>query len=137
MKTICIVILSFILSAGCVTTPKDPHLQVIADLGSPVYSLSAAVDVVADKLPPDAEDMTVINAATAKDPSLVAPFAGYTLKVRIENKHGVILVCDKAGKHAYIEDISCTPQVDSWRPTGSPCRFLLDVNRVCQRSDGK
>ena len=137
MKSISIVILSLILLAGCVTTPKDPHLQTIADLGNPVYSLSAAVDVVADKLPPDAEDTAVIGAATAKDLSLLAPFAEYTLKARIENKFGVILVCDKQGKYAYIEDISCTPQVDSWRPTGSPCRFFLDVIKLCRPSTGK
>lgn len=137
MKTLCIVILSFILLAGCVTTPKDPHLQAINDLGNPVYALSAAIDVVADTLSPDAEDMAVISAATAKDPSLVAPFAGFTLKARIENKAGVILVCDKPGKYAYIEDISCTPQIDSWRPTGSPCLFFLDVSRVCRTIKSK
>ena len=131
MKTLCIVILSVISLAGCVTTPKDPHLQAINDLGNPVYALSAAVDVVADSLSPDALDTVVISAATAKDPSLLTPFAGYTLKARIENKHGVILACDKEGKYAYIEDISCTPQIDSWRPTGSPCVFFLDVGRVC------
>ncbi|MFI5296364.1 MAG: hypothetical protein ACHQ0Y_15230 [Thermodesulfovibrionales bacterium] len=133
MKALNIIMpLCAILIVGCVTTPKDPHLQAIEALGNPVYSLSAAVDVVADRLPADTGDSAILSAATAKDPSLLAPFAGYTVKARIEGKAGVILICDKDGKHAYIEDVSCTPQVDTWRPTGSPCVFFLDVKKVCR-----
>ncbi|MDA8239241.1 MAG: hypothetical protein M0Z67_02595 [Nitrospiraceae bacterium] len=131
MKTLCIMILCATLVVGCVTAPVDPHQKTIASLDDSIYALSAAIDVVVDTLPPDSRDDQIISVVTAKDPSLTAPFAGYTLKAEIQDGTGVILLCDKDAHVAYIEDVTCTPRIDTLRPTGSPCLFFLDVKKVC------
>ena len=131
MKRLYVAIICAIMVAGCATAPIDPHQQTIASLDDPLYALSAAVDAVVDTLPADARDDTIIAAATAKDSSLKAPFAEYTIKAQIVAGFGVLLVCDKAARVAYMEDVTCTPRIDTCRPTGSPCEFFVDVGKVC------
>jgi hypothetical protein len=95
--------------------------------------LSKAVDVVVDELPPGSKDNEVISAVVNRsgDPELLKPFKDYVLKARIEDGAGVILLCSPDGKEGIIEDVTCTTRPDVFRPTGSPCAYLLDVRRVC------
>ena len=102
----------------------------------PMIPLSRAVGVVIDTLPPDAKDEEIFSAVVKQsgDPNLLKPFEGYVLKARIENGVGVILLCSPDGKEGIIEDVTCTTRPDSFRPSGSPCTYLLDVKRVCSNS---
>jgi hypothetical protein len=95
--------------------------------------LAKAVDVVADKLPPASKDQEVLSAAMERrgNHDLLKPFEGYVLKARVQDGYGVILLCSPDGKEGIIEDVTCTTRPDTYRPTGSPCTYLLDVNRVC------
>ncbi|MCL5422844.1 MAG: hypothetical protein M1461_10310 [Nitrospirae bacterium] len=95
--------------------------------------LAKAVDVVADKLPPDAKDEVIFSEAVERsgNPGLLKPFEGYVLKARIQDGFVVILLCSPDGKEGIIEDVTCTTRPDTCRPSGSPCTYLLDVNRVC------
>jgi hypothetical protein len=95
--------------------------------------LGKAVDVVADKLPPEAEDQEIFAAVLERsgNPLLLKPFEEYMLKARIINGIGIVLLCSKDGKEGIIEDVSCTTRPDSLRPSGSPCAYMLDPNLVC------
>jgi len=100
--------------------------------------LGKAVDVVVDELPPDAEDQLIFSEVVRRsgDPGLLKPFNGYILKARIGEdkdglKHGLILLCTPDGKEGIIEDVTCTAGPDTYRPSGSPCTYFLDVRLVC------
>lgn len=128
----CIVIVIF-LSGCALCPPVDPHQKTISDFSDYMIPLSKAVDVVVDKLPPDSKDDEIFSAVLKRsgDPELLKPFKGYVLKARIEDGVGVILLCSSDGKEGIIEDVTCTTRPDAFRPTGSPCTYLLDVRRVC------
>ncbi len=129
-------VLSFsliILVSGCCATRQtiDPSLQSALDHADSMITLSKAIDVVADTVPPDAIDDQVFNAlGSSRKSELLAPFTGYDLKARIQDKHAVILLCNKKGE-GLLEDATCTARLDSLRPPASPCKFMLDVKRVC------
>ena len=127
---LCIVI----LVSGCALCPPvDPHQETISHFSDYMIPFSKAVDVVMDELPPDSKDDEVFSAVMKRsgDPELLKPFKGYVLKARIEDGAGVILLCSPDGKEGIIEDVTCTTRPDAFRPTGSPCTYLLDVRRVC------
>lgn len=127
---LCIVI----LVSGCASCPPvDPRQEVISHFSDFMIPLSKAVDVVVDELPPGSKDNEVFSAVVNRsgDPELLKPFKDYVLKARIEDGAGVILLCSPDGKEGIIEDVTCTTRPDVFRPTGSPCSYLLDVRRVC------
>jgi hypothetical protein len=127
---LCIVI----LVSGCASCPPvNPHQETISYFSDYMIPLSKAVDVVVDELPPDSKDNEVFSAVVKRigDPELLKPFEGYVLKAQIEDGVGVILLCSPDGKEGIIEDVTCTTRPDAYRPTGSPCTYLLDVRRVC------
>jgi len=101
--------------------------------GDYLIPLSKAVDVIAGNLPRDAKDGEIFSAVVERsgNPEIVNPFKGYVLKARIQDGTGVILLCSPDGKEGIIEDVSCTTRPDSYRPSGSPCAFMLDVKLVC------
>jgi hypothetical protein len=127
---LCIVI----LASGCALCPPvDPHQETISRISDYLVPLSKAVDVVVEELPPDSKDDEIFSAVMKRsgDPELLKPFEGYVLKGQIEDGVGVILLCSPNGKEGIIEDVTCTTRPDAYRPTGSPCTYLLDVRRVC------
>jgi len=130
-----LVVFAFVIVlSGCGTCPQiDPQQKLIMQFDDSMIPLAKAVDVVADKLPPDATDKQIFNEAVGRsgNPGLIKPFEGYTLKARIQDGTGVILLCSPDGKEGIIEDASCTARIDMHRPSGSPCEYMLDVKRVC------
>lgn len=139
MKAIRAALLAFIMaisSIGCLSPcPSiDPQMEAISRLDDYMIPLAKAVDVIADKLPPNAKDNEIFKAAVerSENPELLEPFNGYVLRARIQDGVGVILLCSKDGKEGIIEDVSCTTRPDTHRPSGSPCTYLLDVKAVCQ-----
>lgn len=132
-----ILVLSFsliILVSGCALCPPvDPKQKLIMQFDDYLIPLSKAVDVIADKLPPNSKDGEIFSAVVERsgNPELLNPFKGYVLKGRIQDGTGVILLCSPDGKEGIIEDVSCTTRPDSYRPSGSPCAFMLDVKLVC------
>lgn len=121
------------LSGCALCQPVDPQQKLIMHFDDYMIPLSKAIDVIADKLPPDAKDEEIFSAAVKRsgNPDLLKPFEGYVRKARIEDGIGVILLCSPDGKEGIIEDVACTTRPDMHRPTGSPCTYLLDVKRVC------
>jgi len=133
-KAFLLVLLTITLFSGCALCPQiDPQLKLIMRFDNYMIPLAKAVDVIADKLPPDAKDQEIFLEAVKRsgNPDLLKPFNGYVLKARIQDGSGVILFCSPDGKEGIIEDVTCTTRPDTYRPTGSPCTYLLDVKRVC------
>lgn len=116
-----------------VTEPVDPQHQLFARFDDYMIPLAKAVDVAIDKLPPDAKDDIIFQEAVRRsgNTDLLKPFEGYMLKARIQDGFGIILLCSPDGKEGIIEDATCTTRPDTFRPTGSPCDYLLDVKRAC------
>jgi hypothetical protein len=131
-----LIVISSYVSACALCPPVDPQQKLIMQFDDYMIPLSKAVDVVADKLPPDAKDQEIFSEAIKRsgDTELTKPFVGYVLKARIdkENETAVILLCSPNGKEGIIEDVTCTTRPDMHRPSGSPCEYLLDVKRVCE-----
>ncbi len=135
-KTPCmLLIIAFIvLISGCTTCRQiDPKQELIGKLDNYLIPLGKAVEAVVDKLPPDAKDQEIFQKAVERsgDPGLLKPFDGYVLKARIVGSTAVILLCYPDGKEGIIEDVTCTTRPDSYRPSGSPCAYFLDVKLVC------
>lgn len=127
-------LLAITFVSGCALCPPvDSKQKLIMHFDDYMIPLSKVVDVVADKLPPDAMDQEILLAAVERsgDPNLLRPFEGYVLKARVQDGIGIILLCSPDGKEGIIEDVTCTTRPDTHRPTGSPCAYLLDVKRVC------
>jgi hypothetical protein len=135
LKTMFLLFTVFFVT-GCVSLcPSiDPQFETISRLDNYMIPLAKAIDVIADKLPPDAKDEEILKAAAERsgNPQLLEPFREYLLKARIQDGVGVLLVCSKDGKEGIIEDVSCTTRPDTHRPSGSPCVYLLDVKAVCE-----
>jgi len=133
-KIFVLFLITITLVSGCAfCSPVDPKQKLIMHFDDYMIPLAKAVDVVADKLPPDAKDQEIFLAAVNRsgNPNLLKPFEGYVLKARIQDGVGVILLCSPDGKEGIIEDVTCTTRPDTHRPIGSPCTYLLDVKRVC------
>lgn len=135
IKTLLSALIIAISVAGCLAPCPfvDPQLEAISRLDDYMIPLGKALDVMADKLPPNAKDDEIFKAIVERsgNPKLVEPFTGYVLKARIQDGVGIILLCSKDGKEGIMEDVSCTTRPDMHRPSGSPCTYLLDVKAVC------
>jgi hypothetical protein len=132
-KTFTIFLIAFALISGCALCPPiDPKQKLIMRFDDHMIRLAKAVDVVVDKLPPNAKDQEIFSAVRRSgDPNLLTPFDGYVLKARIQDGIGIILLCSQDGQEGIIEDVTCTTRPDCHRPSGSPCTYLLDPKLVC------
>jgi len=133
-KCLALSLFLIILFSGCALCPPvDPKQKLIMQFDDYLIPLSKAVDVIADKLPPDIKDSEIFSAVVERsgNPGLLDPFKGYVLKARIQDGTGVILLCSPDGREGIIEDVTCTTRPDSHRPPGSPCAYMLDVKLVC------
>ncbi|MGO2128820.1 MAG: hypothetical protein ACTH4U_08780 [Pseudoalteromonas prydzensis] len=71
-------------------------------------------------------------AAINSSQRILAPFEGYQLKVFIQDKNAVLLLCED--DVLLIEDAGCTAQSDiqHWQSTHQQaCEITLDTNQVC------
>ncbi|MBE0458429.1 hypothetical protein NDQ71_03950 [Pseudoalteromonas sp. KG3] len=71
-------------------------------------------------------------AAINSSQRILAPFEGYQLKVFIQDKNAVLLLCED--DVLLIEDAGCTAQSDiqHWQSTDQQaCETTLDTNQVC------
>ena len=106
-------------------------------LGSALTKLTAAVEsaVRYDDPPLMLNDLELLQFSTKHDPTLLEPFSGYALKTFVQNRHAVVLVCDKLGKHALLEDAGCTSPLDKhlWKEQlDRPCDFTIKLGEICQ-----
>ena len=106
-------------------------------LGSALTKLTAAVEsaVRYDNPPPGLNDFELLQFSTKHDPQLLEPFSGFVLKTFVQNRHVIVLVCDKFGKYAKLEDAGCTSPLDRnlWKERSEmPCGFTIKLEEICQ-----
>jgi len=84
--------------------------------------------------PADLQDGELLAFAMAHNPSLLTPFDGYVLKARQSGRNSSVLVCDRKGQIALIEDTACTeePDLKIWQTNpNQPCDYALDLAKAC------
>lgn len=106
-------------------------------LGSALTKLTAAVEsaVRYENPPPRLNDIELLQFATKHDSQLLGPFSGYVVKTLVQNRHVDVLVCDKSGRYAKLEDAGCTSQLDRhlWKEQPEmPCNFSIKLEEICQ-----
>ena len=124
-----------LMSASCLHA-ADYSEEELAGLGVALTKVSATLHTaVRYKNPPAGlKDGELLAFATSHNPSLLNKFDGYILKARNIEKKSSILVCDKDGTVALVEDAGCTAKLDqyTWTITpNSPCDYTLDLAKVC------
>ncbi|MCR4378212.1 MAG: hypothetical protein NUV50_08995 [Rhodospirillales bacterium] len=125
-----------LLTSSCLHDAAAVDKEKMLGLGSALTKVSSAVHVTVfyDHPPADLRDAALLTVATEHNPALLNAFDGHVLKARQEGKNSSVLVCDKTGKTALIEDAGCTgtPDLHIWesRPD-QPCGYVLDLATVC------
>lgn len=105
-------------------------------LAASLTHLSTAVEgyVRYKTLPPDIREDELLNLVNQDNNQLLEPFGDYKLRVLIQDKHAIVLVCTKDGKQGLLEDAGCTAPLDRhlWEATPkAPCEFTLKAREVC------
>jgi len=126
-----VVLLGACASSGANLAPDDMNIR-----ASELTKLSAAVEAYVryDDPAPGMSQDDVLQAATKGQPQLLSGFSGLKLKVLSQDRHAVLLVCDKDGTRALLEDAGCTGKMDirHWETRDVPCRFTVSVQEVCR-----
>lgn len=125
-----------VLIAGCTVSPGQPDREEMFIRASMLTKLSAAVEstVRYKNPPPDVSENELLTMATRHDPALLENFKAYKLRVLRQDRHSIVLVCDRAGTRALLEDAGCSGPMDRARWTGKsePCEFSLDIGAACK-----
>jgi outer membrane murein-binding lipoprotein Lpp len=129
------VVLGAALASGCTHFGCDLK-EKMEPLGPAVLKLSAAADstISVEKPAAGMEEGALLALATRYNPDVLAPFAGYAVRIRAEEDRAIILVCDSARRQALFEDAGCSPALDrkAWQESGSPpCEFTLHTRAAC------
>jgi len=126
---------SILLMAGCASVEQKSDSETMYVAASALTKLSTSVEsTVRYKRPPEnISDKELLALATEHDPSLLAPFSGYTIKVLREDRHAAVLICSKDGLYGLLEDVGCTAAMDKhlWQIDGSQCTFTLLPSVAC------
>lgn len=134
MLTLCII--TFV-TIGCTCSIADDSDNMLP-LASALTKLSATVEsAVRYKNPPTGiSDADLLILSTQHDPRILEPFSSYTIRVLNLDRHAVVLVCNKDGNIALLEDAGCSPELDKhqWKEsTPIPCKFSLSPNIICNK----
>jgi hypothetical protein len=125
------------LVAGCAPVTQRPDREEMYIKASALTKLSAAVEsTVRYKNPsPELNDRELLTLATRHDPVLLDNFKGYRVRVLRQARHSVVLVCDKTGARALLEDAGCSGPMDRhrWMEKQEPCEFTINTAEVCER----
>ena len=124
------------MSTGCCTMVQAANSDKMYVLGSALTKLSASVEsTVRYNNPPEGiSDAELLTLSTKHDPGLMELFTDYTVRVSRQDRHAVVLVCDKQGKIGLLEDAGCSSEMDRhlWKEhPPKPCEFTLKVKEVC------
>jgi hypothetical protein len=125
-----------IVLAGCALTSGAGESERMLVLGSALTKLSSAAESAARyKHPPEnISDAKFLSLATKHDPTLLQPFSEYAVRVLLQDRHAVVLVCTNDKTRALLEDAGCSAELDRhlWEnKPARPCEFTLKVSDVC------
>lgn len=117
--------------------PRDVD-EDLPNLAEALMPVSSAVDGYLNfsDAPIDLDGKALLDRATAHNPKLLERFAGYVVLARRDGLASSVLVCDKDGTRALMEDSGCTGGKFDARlwdsPAPLPCDFQLDLKQVCK-----
>lgn len=131
-------ILLFLALAGwagvaCTQAVSESEMLIAASALTKVSAATEATERYGSP-PGDLGGQAFIDFATAHDPALLHPLAGYRIEVLRKDRHTVLLLCDSAGQRALLEDVGCTGAMDRHRWQGdaaAPCEFSAEPTEVC------
>lgn len=134
MKKLSVVLSVFLLLGitGCVN--KDFKKEEIYEKSAFITKLVRKVQVGVRKNINDSEEL--YSFIQKRFPKIMKNFSEYSLKFKNHNNTAVVLMCDKDGKIALVEDISCSGAIDSkdLYKENLPCEFTLDVEKECSKN---
>ncbi len=122
------------LTSGC-STIRTSHEESMLMEASRLTKLSSAVEATV-RYEADVHTLSeteILQQATAHDITLLSSFQHRLLRVKVENRHALVLVCTKDGHRGLIEDAGCSAAADKhlWMSPSAPCEFTLQVTEVC------
>jgi hypothetical protein len=81
---------------------------------------------------PELGEAALLAEGTKHDPALLTNLNDYKLRLLVQNRHAVVLMCTKAGDRALLEDAGCTGEFEQhhWQQDAVPCEFS-SVIKVC------
>jgi hypothetical protein len=128
-----VVFLLFTLSS-CAHMQNGIDPTEMAIRASALTKLSAAMQSYVrytDPLP-ELDEAALLAEGTKHDPALLANLRDYKLRLLVQNRHAVVLMCTKAGDRALLEDAGCTGAFEEhhWKRDRVPCEFS-SVIKVC------
>lgn len=133
---ILITLTSFLLLSACATPiAVKPDAEERGLLSTKMVNLSAAVESYFLDLPemPVDDAINILRSATRHDPRLLASeFEPYVMKVQYQKPYAVLLLCNKDGNRAIMEDAGCSARLDRQVTDNVSCEFTLFVNSGCQ-----
>ncbi len=124
--------------SGCQVARKTSDSEEMLIRSAALRRLAVAVEstVQYSDVPPQIQNGELLALAAKDNPKLLDGFSQYTLKAKNSYKHSIVLMCDREGKYALIEDSGCTGPVDvqHWQQPGRvPCEFTLQLESVCEQ----
>jgi hypothetical protein len=121
------VILLLFTIPSCVHMQKGIDPTEMAVRGSALTKLSSAMQAYVrytDPLP-DLSESALLAEGTKHDPALLANLGDYKLRLLVQDRHVVVLMCTRAGDRALLEDAGCTGMLEThrWKQEAAPCEF--------------
>jgi hypothetical protein len=113
--------------SSCVHMQKGIDPSEMAVRASALTKLSSAMQAYVrytDPLPA-LDEAAMFAEGTKHDPALLANLRDYKLRLLVQDRHAVVLMCTKAGDRALLEDAGCTGTFEAhrWKQDAAPCEF--------------
>lgn len=120
---------------GCSSLANAHDPEKMADLASQLKDISAAVDgTLKFSTKTYTDPQALLMAAINSNKNKLTPFEDYQLKVFIQDKNAILLLCED--DILLIEDAGCTAQSDiqHWQSTDQQaCKVTINASKICKR----
>ncbi|MBB1478007.1 hypothetical protein H5186_00755 [Pseudoalteromonas sp. SG41-2] len=128
-------ILVIVLSVGCPSLANAHEPEKMADLASQLKDISAAVDgTLKFSTKTYTDPQALLMAAINSNKNNLTPFEDYQLKVFIQDKNAILLLCED--DILLIEDAGCTAPSDiqHWQSIDTQaCKVTINASKICKR----
>jgi hypothetical protein len=131
------VIFMLLTISSCVHMQKGIDPTEMAVRASALTKLSSAMQAYVrytDPLP-DLSESALLAEGTKHDPALLANLGDYKLRLLVQDRHAVLLMCTREGDRALLEDAGCTGTFEAhrWKQDAAPCEFSSAIKACSQR----
>lgn len=124
-----------VLVSACASSGQYVNSDEMYKRASALTKLSAAMEGFIRYGHPLAgmSEAELLVEGTRHDPVLLTQFNEHKIRLLVQDRHAVVLMCTKAGDRALLEDAGCSGKLDvhHWQQDGVPCEFSISVDAVC------